>query len=154
MRRRVFLIGLGLAALVSGALAGEEEWTRREPAPTPEVMVYYFHRHIRCMTCRDMESMAAETVDLDFAAEVASGLLAWQTIDVEDEGQEHFATEFAITGPTLILAELDDAGRTVNWRNLERTWELAEDPIRYNAYVREGIRSFLAGEGTGAKGSP
>ncbi len=108
--------------------------------------VYYLHNHIRCQTCRDMESMTVETVDLDFQPEVDSGVLAMYTIDVDDPGQEHFVTEFDVTGPTLVVAELDDEAQLVLWRSLERIWELSEAPVAYRDYVRQAIQAALAGQ--------
>ena len=139
---RVILIMLVLA---TSAFAGEQEWVQSEPAPTPEVIVYYLHSHIRCQACRDMESMAAETVDVDFMNEENSGLLALRTIDIQDPGQEHYADEFNVTGPTLVVAEVDSTGQTEHWRNLDRIWELSENPVAYRSYVRQAISVALTG---------
>lgn len=161
MNAKVGLLALALLLVAGLAGAGQQEWATMDPPPPPEVVVYYLHNHIRCQTCRDMESMAAETVTNDFPAVTDSGLLVMRTIDVQDPGQEHFATEFDVTGPSLVVAEVDSVGQTTRWRKLDRIWELAEAPTEYRAYVRAAINDALAGwpaadqtDSLTAKGTP
>jgi len=145
---------LVLAALVSSALAGPSrtpgEWSASIPTDELRVRVYYFHNHVRCQTCLSMESMAAEIVAYDFLPEVDSGLVRMDTVDVQDEGQRHFIEEFDIKGPTLILVRYDAEGKMVRWHNLDRIWDLSEDPPAYMNYVRNGIQAFLEDESSGA----
>ncbi len=115
------------------------------PEPPPDFIVYYFHNHLRCQTCLSMESMAAETVDYDFLDAVEQGLLAMRTVDVQDEGNEHFVAEFGLDGPTLILVEQDPGGRVLRWEDLDRIWELADKPVAFRAYVRENLHRFMDG---------
>jgi len=154
-KKRVSWIALlALATLVSSAFAGPSktpvEWSTSGPTDELRVRVYYFHNHVRCQTCLSMESMAAEIVAYDFLPEVDGGLVRMDTVDVQDEGQGHFIEEFDIKGPTLILVRYDAKGKMVRWRNLDRIWDLSDDPPAYMNYVRDGIRAFLDDESSGA----
>jgi len=142
------------AIMVAGfALAGPEGLTRDldllPAAPPPDFVVYYFHNHIRCEACRSMETMAAETVDYDFIDAVTAGRLVMREVDVQDEGNEHFVAEFELDGPTLILTQQDTTGRVLTWKNLDRIWELVDQPVAYRKYVRENLQAFMAEAGAG-----
>ena len=134
------LLCILLAAFVfapAESSAGDEEST--------QVVVFYFHRTLRCQTCLNIEALARYDVNFNLAEEMEKGILDWRLVNFQEKENTHFAEDFHLEGPSLILAEY--AGlRLARWRNLEKVWELSDDPVAFDAYVLGEIRKFLAGE--------
>lgn len=115
---------------------------------SPPVRLYYFHRNIRCTTCVALGDITSWVAEVSFRDEIASGELAFEMVNYQSPGNEHFAEDFALEQPSAVLAACDGDSVTV-WRNLERIWELSEDHKGLEAYLKAEIRDFLGRHGTG-----
>ncbi len=51
----------------------------------PEIDVYYFHRTVRCVTCKKVEEFASKTLQENFANEISQGIIRFITVNVEEE---------------------------------------------------------------------
>jgi hypothetical protein len=112
--------------------------------PPRRVIVYYFHRTLRCPACLSIEEQSRQAVERFYADELSSGLLEWRSVNVEEAGNEHFEKDFSLERQSLILAEMvgDEVTR---WRLLPKVWELLEDPEAFRDYVVSEVAIFLAG---------
>lgn len=107
------------------------------------VVAYYFHRTARCPTCLSIEQQAREAIEEGFITEMEDGSLEWRAVNLDEAGNEHFATDFEVAGSSLVLAATD--GVTATRRvNLERVWELVEDPGAFKEYVWSELTEFMA----------
>jgi hypothetical protein len=114
--------------------------------PSPQkVTVYYFHRTLRCPTCRRIEELAREAVKSEFPGELAVGSVEWKLVNVETRGNEHFEKDYKLDSQSLVLVKTDH-GRPVSWQNLPKIWDLVEDPAAFTKYVQDGLRGYLYGE--------
>jgi hypothetical protein len=114
-------------------------------APAPEgsgFVAYYFHGTRRCPTCRAIEAQAQETINTRFAEEVRQGRLTWAAVNLEDIGNDHYATDYGVTGSTLVIAELR-GGRPVRFAKLEQTWRLVRNKPAFVDYVTDVVTAFL-----------
>jgi hypothetical protein len=148
------LLGIGGIALaqVLGAArtkpAAAPPATNATPRLSPvasaphRVTAYYFHRTVRCDTCRAIEAQAHATIEAEFANELRSGALEWHVINVEEAGNEHFVKDYDLTIPALVLVDLSD-GRQARWTKLDRVWELAHTPPTLGQYVQKELRNYL-----------
>jgi len=154
-RGRTFwlLAALALAVLANasaGVSAGAEEKkavteakaAAGDEADGRQVVVYYFHGERRCKTCRTIEAFAEETVRGRFAKQLGSGALAWQAINFEQPGNEHFIEDFGLVSSSLVLVEMRD-GKAARFEVLQKTWSLVRDKPAFEQYVEEAVRSFL-----------
>ncbi len=108
------------------------------------VIAYYFHGNTRCPTCRAIESYAHEAVRAGFAEQLKGGKLKWQVVNYESPGNEHFATDYEIFAPTVVLVEMSDGGQQ-EWKNLDRVWELVDDKDAFVQYVQSETETMLQG---------
>ena len=108
------------------------------------VIAYYFHGNTRCPTCRAIESYAHEAVQTGFADQLESGKLKWQVVNYESPGNEHFATDYEIFAPTVVVVEISD-GSQQEWKNLDRVWELVDDKDAFVQYVQSETETMLQG---------
>jgi len=116
------------------------------PAPTLAVQdgvkVYYLHGNTRCPTCRTIEAYAQEAVQSGFADELKSGRITWQVVNYESPGNEHYATDYEVVAPNVVLALFKD-GKQVKWKGLPEVWEHVGDKAAYFTFVQTSLREFL-----------
>ncbi len=106
------------------------------------VVVFYFHRTERCPTCEAIESQSHEVVHNDFAAELDSGELAWQTINYEEPANAELTEKFEIAMPVVVVARIKD-GEVEDWESLDRVWGLVGDEPEFAEFVRGRIEEML-----------
>lgn len=143
--RRIALAAAALVCLWSGQVpaGGEGAWVQgRRPEPEPQIIVTYWHRTVRCITCRNMETMAAEVLQDEFADELATGLVAWRALDFDLPENAETAAPFGLDGPAIVIEGLD-GGRRAQWRDLPLIWQFADDPVRFRAYVSHALHAAV-----------
>ena len=73
----------------------------------------YFHRTNRCATCKKMSAYIEEAVKEGFAKETKGGQVSVSMIDFQDEKNKAYTEAYKITGPTLVLADVNAGKVTV-----------------------------------------
>jgi len=106
------------------------------------VRVYYLHGNTRCPTCRTIEAYAEQAVQDGFADELKSGTIQWQVINYESPGNGHYATDYEIVAPNVVLAMFKD-GKQLKWKGLPEVWEHVGDKAAFFAFVQTSLREFL-----------
>lgn len=106
------------------------------------IQVYYIHGSFRCSTCRTIEAYAKEAVESGFPKELGDGRIEWRAINYEDPGNEHYAVDYEVVAPTVILAEFE-GGRQVKWKGLHEVWELVGDKGEFLNFVQKSLREFM-----------
>jgi hypothetical protein len=119
---------------------------RNSGAPTlamqDGVKVYYLHGNIRCPTCRSIEAYAKEAVETGFADELKSQKIQWQVINYESPGNEHYATDYQVVAPNVVLVKFKD-GKQDSWKGLPEVWEHVGDKTTFVDFVQNKLREFL-----------
>jgi hypothetical protein len=105
-----------------------------------KVVVYYMHGTFRCSTCNEIERLTKETVEKDFADEVAKGLLIFQAVNFQKE--EQFANRYKIAAGCVVVAKIAD-GRDSDFKALKNVWTLYDSPPEFKEYLGETIREYL-----------
>lgn len=122
----------------------------KQPAPAetlpavdgPQVVMTYFLIGTRCASCRKIEALARETAEKDFPAELASKKLIFRVIDTGEAANRHYLTDYKLSSKTVVISRRLD-GRETAWMDMEKVWELLDDPPAYHAYLGERIREYL-----------
>lgn len=107
------------------------------------IVVYYFHRTLRCQTCLAIEDLAEFAITQNLIVEIEQGALAWRPVNVDQEADAHFVDDFALQTQALVVAAYHE-GALVRWRNLEKVWDLHQTPEAFDAYVLAAVREFIA----------
>lgn len=123
--------------------SAEPARAQTEPLPADGLVVYYFHADVRCPTCQTIEQYAHEALDARLGEELASGNVVWRILNYEAAENIHFATDYDIAAPTVVLVRRQD-GRDGQWRNLMRVWELVGDKPAFVDYIAAEASSLLA----------
>ncbi len=127
---------------------------KNNPTPTLAVQdgikVYYLHGNTRCPTCRTIEAYAQEAVQTGFADELKSGKIQWQVINYESPGNEHYATDYEVAAPNVVIVMFKD-GKQTKWKGLPEVWEHVGNKAAFFSFVQTSLREFLgAPRATGA----
>jgi len=110
--------------------------------PARKLIAYYLHGKIRCVTCNDIERSAKEAVEEGFGPELQAGRVEWRVVNYEEPGNEHYATDFKLVAPCVVLASMRD-GRQVAWKTLPEVWELVGEKQDFRAFVQKNLREQL-----------
>ena len=111
-------------------------------APSRRVVATYFHNTARCVTCRTIEQVARETIEAAFAEDLASGKLSWRALNMDKKENEHYAVDYQLPYPSLVLSEMEGE-REVRFKVLSETWNLVHKRDRFVLYVEGETRAFL-----------
>jgi len=114
-----------------------------QPGVAPDVIqVTYFSSDVRCATCVRIERLTRETVEKNFAREIASGRVVLQTINLDGPGNEHFVQDYQLISKTVIVSDRA-MGLEVQWENLQEVWSKQKDETAFEAYVVDAVRRHL-----------
>ena len=137
---------IAIAVIAVFALIGAPQAKAIEAKSPPDsankVKVYYFHGKFRCYTCMNMEKYSREAVEANFKDALLSGKLAFQAVNVEERGNEHFVKDYQLYTKSLILSLVKD-GKEIKSKNLDKIWEYAQNKQKFIDYVTAEINAFL-----------
>jgi hypothetical protein len=114
------------------------------PSRSDCVIVLYLRGNVRCAACQTLEACSREVVEGRFAAEASEGRIAWQAIDYQAAGNEHFTGDFQLVTGGVVLVKFRD-GRAVGHRALAHAWNMTDDRDGLIGYLEESIRAFEKG---------
>ena len=67
------------------------------------VEVLYFHGKQRCITCRSIERLTKDVIDINFAEQMKNGKLVFKVIDISTENGEKIADKYQVTWSSLFI---------------------------------------------------
>ena len=141
--QRLFVAAAAILA-VSGAWAGPGV---KGAPPRRHVTVYFFHRAVRCTSCRTMEEWGRRAVVLAFPSEMRARALVWRQLDLDAGSNLHYKHDFQLRTSSLVLVETVDGKRT-RWDRLDGAWDLLKSQPAFSTYVTASIRAFTSAQGT------
>lgn len=114
-----------------------------ETKTVPEtVFAYYLHGTRRCATCRKLEAYSKEALREGFPEMLKDSTLVWGTINYDLKRNEHYLKDYDLYTKALILSRVRD-GKEVEWKNLDKIWDLVNDKEKFLEYVREQTAAFM-----------
>jgi hypothetical protein len=125
-----------------------EAETRPAPAETlpavegPQVVMTYFLIGARCKTCRKIETLARETAEQDFAAELSSNKLVFRVVDTSEPANRHYLDDYKLSFKTVVISRREGDKETA-WKDMEKVWDLFNEPEAYRAYLGAQLREYL-----------
>lgn len=133
---------IAIAMAVSGTGESTGEALRADKVPPHQVVAIYFHRTVRCPTCKRIGTLAEEAVKKSFSEEMKAGRVEFRYVDFQSAKNADITKAYKIGDPTLVLQSIVD-GNVVKWSPLPKVWSLAAKPVELQAYVQQGVSSYL-----------
>lgn len=106
------------------------------------VVVRYFHRTARCDNCLTFEAYTDSLLHAAFGTELSEGVLEWQVVNLDEEGNEAFVERYALDGIALVCSVVV-GGSEVSWKSLDGIWWLVDDRGAFADYVTSEVRADL-----------
>jgi len=125
---------------------GQSAATAETDSSTSVVIAYYFHGTRRCPTCKKLEAYSQEAIESGFAEQLKTGTLQWRPVNVDEEGNGHFAEDYQLYTKSVVLSKMKGE-KEITWKNLDKIWELVRgDKEAYLKYIQDEVTAFI-GEG-------
>ena len=118
--------------------------------PSHQVIACYFHRTVRCPTCKRISAYIDESVNTGFAAQVKEGSVKMLMIDFQDAKNQKYTQAYQIAGPTLVLMDVHD-GKVTSWKPAPKVWSLVGNKDEFFRYVQGEVKSYLEVQRTAAR---
>ena len=142
-----FALAIGLAIASTGRNGNQCgcPFCGNAPAAFPRserIVAYYFHKNERPSTCANIEAYVREAVETSFSEQLKNGRLEWRVVNYEEAGNEHFAADYKLAAPCVVLVRIR-GDTSVEWRSLPEVWKLAEDRPALARLVQQNVQEFL-----------
>lgn len=144
MRRNLIPLWISFLALAYGALSGLAGAAPAPSSPPVKIVAYYFHVSVRCVTCRAIEQYSREALEQGFREELKKGAIEWRPVNVQLLENRHFIQDYRLFTRSLVLVKMKD-GKQVEWRNLDKVWELVGRKGEFLKYVQTNVKAYLGG---------
>ena len=69
------------------------------------------------------------------------GKLIYKVVNVDDNENEHFVSDYSLTTKSVVLVQLA-AGKEVKWKNLDEIWKLVANKELFINYIKSEINSM------------
>jgi len=112
-------------------------------APADKVVVYYFHRTIRCHSCNLLEEITRETVRLCFEREAANGSVELKIVNMDEPDKAHFIKDFKLSYQSIVL-EKREKGTVKTWKRLDKVWDHLNEQHKMMMYIESEIKKLLS----------
>jgi hypothetical protein len=140
--------GIGLLAICLAGVQQTPSATAADApavAPSHQVIACYFHRTVRCPTCRRISAYITEAVQTGYKDEVKAGSVKMVMIDFQDEKNQKYTQAYQIAGPTLVLMDVHE-GKVTSWKPAPKVWSLVGNKDEFLKYVQGEVQSYLDGQ--------
>jgi hypothetical protein len=105
-----------------------------------KIEAYYFHFTARCVTCKTIEAKAKENLEMLYPQHVTSGLISFQSINLDDAGNKPLAEKLGIAGQTLLLVKGDEKINITN----EGFMYAVVKPEKFKEVINEKVDFLLS----------
>ena len=150
MKRNILWLGLLLVVAAVSAVAADSPSpkpsapaTAATNTPNQQVIAYYFHGTVRCETCLKIERQARDVIEQRFQTELDAQRLVFKPLNYDLPENAHFQQDYKLPCPSLVLVRQKD-GKDEKWTLLGNTWQLVEDPVKFNNYIETEVNKFLS----------
>jgi len=111
-----------------------------------KVVVTFFQTTHKCASCIIIEKFTSEALNRFYTRQLADGTVQYQTINVDEPGNEHYVDEYQLVSKTLVIS-LYQGKKEVKWKNLMEIWNLLNNEEGFVQLVKDTIDGYLASGG-------
>lgn len=133
---RMFLMSAVCVSAMAAATANALD------PPADRVTAMYFHRTERCPTCKMMGSYTEEAMKSAFASQLKQGTVQLRFIDFQQPENEKLAKAYQVSGPSLIVAKVED-NRVSKYADLKEIWVKVREKELFVKYVQENVKAYI-----------
>lgn len=102
----IILIVMTLFSLSCSSQSSRQTVVSQSAADNSDkIEAYYFHFTARCVTCRTIEADTKKNLENLYPEQVRTGLLTFQSLNLDEEPSRVIAKQFGVSGQTLLLVK-------------------------------------------------
>jgi hypothetical protein len=108
------------------------------------LIVYSFHRNVRCENCQAIEAYAHKALQSGFKAQLDDGRIEWKVVNFEEPENKHFDADFELGEiPSVVLVQYQN-NAVARSKNLTEVWRLVmgNNETEFIEYVQKELREF------------
>ncbi|MDZ7620087.1 MAG: nitrophenyl compound nitroreductase subunit ArsF family protein [Patescibacteria group bacterium] len=111
-------------------------------SPARQVVLCYFHRTVRCPTCKMVGAAVEDAARALFPEQVKDGSVAVVDVDFQDPKNQAYVQAYRVSGPLLVVLDVRD-GKVVAWKPATRVWSLLGRKPELSKYLQAEVQSYL-----------
>jgi hypothetical protein len=119
-------------------------------APEHQVIACYFHRTVRCPTCKKISAYIEESIQTGFASQLKDGNVKFMLVDFQDAKNKKAVDAYKITGPTLVIMDVHK-GDVTSWKPAPKVWSLVGKKSDFFKYVQSEMKNYLDDKKTASR---
>lgn len=128
-----------LVPFISCSAQTSDKEVKATGSNSDKIEAYYFHFTARCVTCNTIEAKAKENLESLYPQHVKSGLLSFQSVNLDDASNKPLAKKLGIAGQTLILVKGDEK---INITNEGFMYAMVK-PEKFKEVINEKVEFLL-----------
>lgn len=110
-----------------------------------QVVVYYFQRKFKCLSCEDVESTVIEALEEYFPTELNTGSVVWQMVNIDTLENRHYYNDYNLLSNSLVVVDRRN-GEEQHYKILDNFWEIYRDRQSVFNLIRENVTACLIGD--------
>jgi len=138
----MFLILAGFIVLVfSGASCNAQTEKKQTVSATSgnDVEVYYFHRTVRCVTCKTVEAEARKNIEMLYADQVKTGKISFTALNLEEANGKAVGDKLGVNSQTLLIVKGD---QKINITNEGFLYAVSK-PDKFKEIIKEKVDPLM-----------
>jgi len=104
-----------------------------------DVEVYYFHRTVRCVTCKTVEAEARKNIEMLYAEQVKKGKISFTSLNLEEETGETVGDRLGVNSQTLLIVKGD---QKINITNEGFLYAVSK-PDKFKEIIKEKVDPLM-----------
>lgn len=136
---RFIIAALLLAPFISCSPQTQDKKAKSDVNNPDKIEAYYFHFTARCVTCKTIEAQAKEDLEVLYPQHVKSGLITFQSLNLDDAGNKEKAQKLGISGQALLLVKGD---QKINITNEGFMYAVVK-PEKFKEVINEKVEFLL-----------
>ncbi|MDO9338977.1 MAG: nitrophenyl compound nitroreductase subunit ArsF family protein [Bacteroidales bacterium] len=136
------LILAGFLMLVfSGASCNAQPEKKQTVSATSgnDIEVYYFHRTVRCVTCKTVEAEARKNIEMLYADQVKTGKISFTALNLEEATGKTVGDKLGVSGQTLLIVKGD---QKINITNEGFLYAVSK-PDKFREIIKEKVDPLM-----------
>ena len=136
------LILAGFLMLVfSGASCNAQPEKKQTVSATSgnDVEVYYFHRTVRCVTCKTVEAEARKNIEMLYGDQVKTGKISFTALNLEEATGKAVGDKLGVNSQTLLIVKGD---QKINITNEGFLYAVSK-PDKFREIIKEKVDPLM-----------
>jgi hypothetical protein len=104
-----------------------------------DVEVYYFHRTVRCVTCKTVEAEARKNIEMLYADQVKTGKISFTSLNLEEATGKAMGDKLGVNSQTLLIVKGD---QKINITNEGFLYAVSK-PDKFKEIIKEKVDPLI-----------